>query len=154
VPDQPKMNQTISLHANVVSRAGEPLSRGDVSARITAPSGKARMVHFLSAGDEWGEFTGRFPADEPGKHQVRLVCKDTGATREAPLFVQGAAGERAGRPARPDVLEEIARVTRGKVVAAGNPEDAVQSLAELPDPPPSVRRVQLWSHPAVAGGMI
>ena len=61
--------------------------------------------------------------------------------------MQGAAAEQVGRPARPEVLEELARVTRGKVIEADKLDEVVRSLAELPDPPPSVRRVPLWCHP-------
>lgn len=154
VPDQPKMNQSVTFRANVMERSGEPLHNGDVSARITAPSGKAETVRFTSAGDEWGVFTGKFDALEPGKHQVTLTCRQTGASLETTFFVQGVAAERLGRPARPEVLEEVARVTRGKVIAADKVDDVVRSLAELPDPPPSVRHVQLWSHPALAAGLI
>src|SRR5436309_7761063 len=39
-PDQPQVRQTVSLNANVMERNGEPLSKCDVTARITAPSGK------------------------------------------------------------------------------------------------------------------
>ncbi|MDB5349864.1 MAG: hypothetical protein JWN86_1111 [Planctomycetota bacterium] len=154
VPDQPKMNQTLTLHANVMERSGEPLHNGEVSARITAPSGKTDVVRLASAGDEWGMFSGTFAAEEPGTHKVTLFCKQTGATLEATFYVQGVAAERIGRPARPEVMEEIARVTRGKVIAANKIDDVVQSLASLPDPPPSVRRVQLWSHPALAAVMV
>ena len=83
-----------------------------MTARITAPSGKSELVRFSSAGDEWGEFTGRFTALEAGSHRVTLFCKQTGATLEASFFVQGAAAEQVGRPARPEVMEELARVTR------------------------------------------
>src|SRR5207237_997209 len=153
-PDQPQVRQTVALHANVMERGGEPLSQGDVSARITAPSGRAETVHFTSAGGEWGVFHGRFTAAEPGRHDVTLVCKQTGATLETSVFVQGDTAERVGRPARPEVLEEIARVTRGQVLAPGKVDQLLQSLANLPDPPPSVRRVQLWSHPAFAGVVV
>ena len=37
----------------------------------------------------------------------------TGDTLDASFFVQGVATERLGKPARPEVLEEIARITRG-----------------------------------------
>jgi hypothetical protein len=154
VPDQPKMNQTVTLHANVMERSGEPLHNGEVSARITARSGKSELVQLGSAGDEWGVFAGRFIPEEPGTHQVTLFCKQTGASLEASFFVQGVAAERLGRPARPEVMEEVARVTRGKLIDVDKLEDVVRSLAELPDPPPSVRRVQLWSHPAVAAVLI
>ncbi|MBC7821733.1 MAG: hypothetical protein IAG10_33015, partial [Planctomycetaceae bacterium] len=50
-PDQPQMRQTLALHANVMERSGEPLTNGDVTARIVAPSGKAETVRFTSAGD-------------------------------------------------------------------------------------------------------
>src|SRR5205085_2520483 len=127
---------------------------GDVTARIVAPSGKAETVHFTSNGEEWGAFSGRFTAEEPGSHHLTLFCKQTNATLEASFFVQGVAAERMGRPARPEVLEEIARVTKGKVIAPDQIDEAVQSLADLPDPPPTVRRVQLWCHPALAGPFI
>jgi hypothetical protein len=154
VPDQPQMRQTLTLHANVTERGGEPLQKGDVTARITAPSGKVELVRLNSTGDEWGVFTGRFNAEEPGKHQVQLFCKQTGATLDASFYVQGAAVERVGKPARPEVLEELARVTHGKVIPADRIDDIVQSIAAIPDPPPSIHRVPLWSEPSTAGVLI
>jgi hypothetical protein len=154
VPDQPKLNQVLALHANVMDKGGEPLHGGDVTARITAPSGRAELVHFTSAGDEWGEFTGRFTPLETGSHRVTLFCKQTGATLEASFFVQGAAAEQVGRPARPEVMEELARVTGGKVIEVGKLDDVVRSLAELPEPPPLVRRLPLWCHPVTAVALI
>ena len=41
-PDQPRVGGILMLNANVMERSGEPLQRGDVSARITAPSGEIR----------------------------------------------------------------------------------------------------------------
>jgi hypothetical protein len=153
-PDQPQLDATLTLNANVMDRGGEPLQGGDVSARITAPSGKAERVDFVSSGDAWGAYSAQFTAREPGRHQVVLTCKQTGGVLETSFFVQGGTTERVGRPARPEVLEEIARVTRGKVIRADRPEEIVSSLASLPDPAPSIRRVQLWSHPFTAGMFI
>jgi len=150
-PDQPQVRQTLVLHANVMESSGEPLANGDVTARITAPSGQSETVRFTSAGDEWGVFDGRFTTKEPGKHQVRLFCKQTNATLDTSFFVQGDAAEMPGKPARPEVMEELARVTHGKVLAPDKIDQLVQSLASLPEPSPSIRRVQLWSHPATAG---
>jgi hypothetical protein len=150
-PEQPQMRQTITLNANVMEPSGEPLSKGDVTARIVPPSGKAETIRFTSTGDEWGAFSARFTAEEPGPHQLTLVCKQTNATLETSFFVQGIAAERIGRPARPEVLEEIARVTRGKTLAVEQHDQILRSLAALPEPPASVRRVQLWCHPVLAG---
>ena len=52
------------------------------------------------------------------------------------------------------MLEELARVTGGKVIEVGKLEEVVRSLAELPDPPPSVRRIPLWSHPVLGAALI
>ena len=153
-PEQPQVRQTIALNANVMEKSGEPLPKGDVTARIVAPSGKAESVRFTSSGDEWGAFASRFTAEEPGKHDVVLTCKQTGATLEASFYVQGVAIERIGRAARPEVLEEIARVSKGQVIALERLEQVLQSLAALPEPLPSVRRVQLWCHPIVASFLI
>ncbi len=153
-PEQPRIDQTMTLNANVMDPRGEPLSGGDVTARIVAPSGRGKTVRLTSLENEWGAFAGRFTAEEPGPHRVTLACKQTSATLDASFFVQGADTERIGRPARPEVMEEIARVTQGRIVAADKLEEVVCSLSGLPDPPPSVRRVQLWSHPIVAGTLI
>ena len=59
-----------------------------------------------------------------------------------------------GRPARTEVLEEIARVTRGTVLSAGNLGQVIDYVSELPDRPPSVRRIPLWSNPVTAGLLV
>jgi hypothetical protein len=153
-PEQPQVRQTVVLKANVMERSGEPLAAGDVFARIVAPSGKAQTVRFASTGEEWGEFTAPFTPEEPGRHELTLSCKQTSATLDAALFVQGAEIERLGRAARPEVLAEIARVTRGQVIEPARLEQMLQSLAALPEPPPDVRRLQLWSHPATIAVMV
>jgi hypothetical protein len=154
VPDQPQIRQTLTFDANVMEKSGEPLHNGRVTARITAPSGATETVRLSTSGDEWGMFTGRFTPKEPGKHQIDLTCQETGAKLEASFFVQGEAVERAGKPARPEVLEELARVTEGKVVAADQLQQVLDSLAKLPEPPPLVRRLPIWSHPLPAAVMI
>ena len=76
-------------------------------------------------------FAGRFTAVEPGKHQVILSCRQTDASLETTFYVQGVATERVGRPARPEVLEEIARVTRGNVDLAAYERSALAFLEEV-----------------------
>ena len=153
-PDQPQMRQTLALHANVMERKRRAARqrRRDRPHRGPVGQGRNGAVHVHRR--RMGRFHGRFTAEEPGKHEVTLSCKQTGATLETSFFVQGVAAERVGRPARPEVLEEIARVTRGKVIEPNKLDEIVQSLANLPEPPPSIRRVQLWSHPALAAGLI
>jgi uncharacterized membrane protein len=155
-PEQPQLGQSLALDARVAQASGEPLSRGDVAARITAPSGAVETVRFAPpAGEgEWGVFAATFKPREPGRHDVQLACKETGDTLEASFFVQGSTAEGIGRAARPEVLAEIAQVTKGKLVPPGEIASIIESLSKLPEPPPSVRRLQLWCHPVVAMSLV
>jgi uncharacterized membrane protein len=153
-PDQPQLRKSITLKANVMEPSGEPLSKGEVVARIVAPSGNAQTIQFTPLGDEWGAFMGRYISEEPGKHEVTLSCRETEASLEASFFVQGADKEPVGRSARPEVIEEISRVTRGKVVEAGDLTEILNTFQNMPDPPPSVRRLQIWCHPVTASVII
>ena len=153
-PEQPQVRQTIAIKANVMETSGEPLSKGTVSARIVAPSGRTDTVSMKIAGDEWGAFAGSYTPSEPGNHAVTLRCKETNTTMDATLFVQGAILEQTGKPARPEVIEELARVSRGRVLKNASTEDIVKAVGQVPEPPRQLRRVQLWSHPLVALLMI
>jgi len=154
-PDQPRLRQTLAMHANVMESSGEPLTSGEVTARITAPSGKMETVRFNpSSEDEWGVFRGRYTTEEVGRHEVTLFCKETSASLDASFFVQGDTLEKIGRPARPEVLEEIARVTGGKMLAANDLDAVLRSVATLPEPPVAIRRTSLWSHPLMIGTMV
>ncbi|MCU0706759.1 MAG: hypothetical protein MUF23_00545 [Pirellula sp.] len=151
-PDSPSIGQTITLRANVMQASGEPLAEGDVTARIESPSGKVDVVRLSSGGDEsWGAFEGRYTADEPGSHRVTLFCKQTSESLETSFFVQGASRERIGQAARPKVLEELARLTGGQVLSLAERERWFDALRAIPEPPSTIRRVPLWSHPATVG---
>jgi uncharacterized membrane protein len=155
-PEQPELGQALALDARVSTSSGEPLVRGEVAARITTPSGRVETVRFLPpAGDaEWGVFAGSFTPQEPGRHEVTLTCRETADTLEASVFVQGSAEEGIGGVARPEVLAEIAQVTRGRLVPQEDVAGLVDALAALPEPAPEVRRLQVWCHPLVAATLV
>ncbi|MFO0917226.1 MAG: hypothetical protein U0872_02805 [Planctomycetaceae bacterium] len=152
--DQPQVRQSLAIHAHVMHPGGEPLSQGDVHVKITTPSGKSESIRLIAEGEEWGVFHGQFTTTEPGRHTALLSCAQTQATLESSFYVQGVAGEQIGRAARPEVLEEIARITGGQILKADRWDELIQSLKELPEPTPSIRRVQLWCHPACAGALM
>lgn len=153
-PEQPHVRQTLTLSANVMEKSGEPVTRGEVVARITSPTGKVETVRFESTGDEWGAFSGRYQVEEPGPHQIALTCKETGALLETSFYVQGQTGERIGRPARPEVIEELARLTQGQILRPEETDKLRQAIASLPEPPLSVKRLQIWCHPLAAGALV
>lgn len=153
-PEQPEIGQTIALNAHVMEPGGEPVSNGDVFARITSPKGNVETVRFTPENNEWGVFHGHYTPEEPGKYSLRLSCQQTGASLETSFFVQGQTLEEIGKPARPEVLEEIARVTNASMVNPYEIDEIVRSLVNRPLPPMSVRRLQLWSHPLSAALVI
>lgn len=154
-PDRPRTGAVLSLNANVTSLTGEPLRDGVVVAQITAPSGKAASVRLISAGeDAWGLFTGNFTPAEPGEYRVQLSCADAGSALATTISVQGTSREKRGQPAKPEVLREIAQLTRGNVLDSANPSAVVAAVAALPQAGPQERRVQIWAHPAWAGFLI
>ena len=153
-PDQPQVRKTLTFSAHVMDKGGEPLQKGDVLVTVNSPSGKVDAVRLNAEGEQWGVFQGRFTPQEPGKHEVSVLCQQTGVKLDTNLFVRGEAIEQVGKPARPDVLEEIAAVSRGKAVEPSGVDEIINLLASLPEPEPSLRRVQLWSHPLIFLGLV
>lgn len=153
-PDRPQTNATLTLNANVISGSGEPMREGVVMASLTAPSGTISSVRLTPGEDSWGLFTGSFIPSEPGEYRVHLDSADAGASLDAVIAVQGASRERLGKPARPEVLREIAQITRGQLLAHTDTAALIQAVNTLTVVQPIERRVPLWAHPAWAGMII
>lgn len=161
-PDRPRVRSTIALNANVMDASGAPLGDATVLARIEAPSGRIQRIRFEpateSSGDSidrdaWGLYSATFQPKEPGRHRATLICEETGATLEAEIPVVGDPLEQIGRPARFDVMEELAQMTRGEALQAVTLDVLAKRLLELPPPQPLITRLRLWAHP-VLGGLI
>ena len=154
-PDRPRTGGTLTLNANVISLTGEPLREGAVIAEIVSATGKPTSVRLLPAGAEaWGLFTGVFTPTEPGDYKVRLTCAEAGTALETIVSVQGTRKEKRGQPARPEVLREIAQLTRGQFIESTDPTAILAAVSALPPQEMTERRLQLWAHPAWAGILI
>lgn len=154
-PDRPRAGGSITLNANIIAMTGEPLREGVVIAQIAAPSGKTTSLRLTAAGEEaWGLFSGSFTPGEPGDHHVRLTSADAGEALDTVISVQGVSREKRGQPIRLDILEEIAQLTRGRVIRDLNPEAVLDAVRQLPEPAPLEHRLLLWAHPAWAGFII
>ncbi len=155
-PEQPEVGQAVALDATVSDAVGEPVVSGMVTVTIKPPSGAVERVQLAAPGEQgqWGVFSGGWTPREPGSHSLQLACAEAGAPLEASVFVQAAPGEAVGEAARPDVMEEIARLTQGSVTPPDRLEDLIVSLAGLPDSPPEVHRLRLWAHPAALATLV
>jgi hypothetical protein len=155
-PEQPEVGQGVSFDANVIDATGEPVQTGTVTVLVTAPSGATETVRLAAPGEQgsWGVFSGNWTPREPGSHALALACVGTGDRLETSVFVQGVPGEAVGEAARPDVLEEIARLTQGSVATPDALQELLGALAKLPESEPEVRRLKLWAHPAVLATLV
>ena len=154
-PDRPKTGEVLTLNANVMSVGGEPLRSANVVVQVKAPSEKIESIRLRAGGeDQWGLFTGSFSPAEPGDYQLTMTCAENGGTLESSITVQGSLREKVGQPVRLDVMDEIARITRGSLIEKADMDLILGKISELPDPEPIERRMLIWAHPGWIGMII
>jgi hypothetical protein len=154
-PDRPEAGNVLTLNANIMSNAGDPLRSGTAVVQVVAPSGQTDSIRLAPAGDDaWGLFTGSFNPTEGGQYKLVSTCAETGGRLETTIAVQGQEKEKIGQPARTDVLKEIAQVTRGELTSVSEIQKLVDRIAAMPEPEPIIRRFRLWSHPAWGGAIV
>ena len=153
-PDRPHVDDVLTLNANVIDNFGGPLDRGTVIVQAISPSGKTETIR-LQPGieDALGLFVGTFSPTESGNYRLVATSSETGASVQTELSVQGLNREQQGRLARFDVLDEIAKITDGKLVSIDEVGTLLDHLAALPEPEPIIKRTRIWANP-FWGGMI
>ncbi len=146
-PENPEPGDTVAIHANAFDPNGAPLEKGTVAVDLTAPDGRSRRIDLQKNESAWGAFSGRFKVDLPGAWKIRATA---GGAEDKPLettfMAQGVEIEKVGQPARPEVLDEMARVSRGRSIQPAQLADLVREITALPEPRPLETRIPLWSH--------
>ena len=154
-PDRPNVDDVLTLNANAIDNVGGPLDSGTVVVQAISPSGKTQTIQLQPGTEDLaGLFVGSFVPKEPGNYRLLASSSETGASVQTDLSVQGLNREQQGRLARFDVLEEIAKITDGKLVAISEVPNLLEYLAALPEPEPTVHRTRIWAHPLWAGILI
>ena len=146
-PERPEPGTSVTLNANAFDPNGAPLKEGSVTVDITSPDGRSQRIELQKNESAWGAYSGRFKADMPGAWKLRATA--TGAEDkplETTILAQGAELEKIGQPARPEVLEEMAKVSRGRIIQPAQLADLIKEINALPEPRPLEIRIPLWSH--------
>ena len=154
-PERPEPGASVTLNANAFDPNGAPLKEGTVAVDLTAPDGRTQRIELQKNDTAWGAFSGRFKVDLPGTWKLRATA--TGAEDkplETIILVQGTEIEKIGQPARPEVLEEMAKVSRGRVIQPAQLADLIQEINALPAPRPLENRIPLWSHWATIAALV
>ena len=122
---------------------------------ITDPDGKTKRIELQKNDSEWGSFSGRFRVDLPGAWKLRAAASGAAdLPTETTILAQGVDIEKIGQPARPGVLEEISRVSRGRSILPNQLPDLIKEIDALPEPRPLENRIPLWSHWATLAVMV
>lgn len=154
-PDRPHVDDAVMLNANVNDPLGAPMDRGSMIVQAISPSGKTQTIHLQPGeGDAIGLFTGSFVPKESGNYQLIASSTETGASVQTELSVQGLNREQQGRLARFEVLDEIAKITDGRLVSITEVRSLLDDLAALPEPEPTIHRTRIWAHPLWAGLLV
>ena len=154
-PDRPNVDDVLTLNANAIDNVGGPLDSGSVVVQAISPSGKTQTIRLQPGTEDLaGLFVGSFVPKEPGNYRLLASSSETGASVQTDLSVQGLNREQQGRLARFDVLDEIAKITEGKLVPVSEVPSLLEHLAALPEPAPTVHRTRLWAHPIWAGILV
>ncbi|MCA9151869.1 MAG: hypothetical protein KDA92_21350, partial [Planctomycetales bacterium] len=153
-PDRPTSGNVVTLNATVLDAAGAPLVNGEVAATLVDPQGATTQLKFQSAGDGWGLYQSRFRPETSGDYRLTVHCDTTSSSLETVIPVQGTQREMVGKPARPDVLAEIAAITRGAVIPAERIDSICDVVLQLPPREATVRRKAIWASPWWAGTLI
>lgn len=154
-PDRPRSGDTVTLLVNAISEGGEPLQQGTVSTQVRGPDGQMTTVNLMKDSSEaWGPFRGSFVAETGGQYQLQTRCRETGSDLDSIINVQGTPLEQIGRPARLDVMREIAAITNGKMTTAQGVDEIIHAIGNLPTTEPILRRKPLWCHPIWVASLI
>ena len=154
-PERPEPGASVTIHANAFDSNGAPLAKGTVAIDLTSPDGRGQRLELQKNASAWGAFSGRFKVDQPGAWKIRATA--SGAEDQplaTTLLAQGAELEKSGQPARPEVLEEMARVSRGRVIQPAQLTELVKEITALPEPRPLESRIPLGSHWATLVALI
>ncbi len=146
-PERPEPGATVTLNANAFDANGAPLEKGIVAIDLTAPDGRTQRIDLQKNESAWGAFNGRFKVDLPGAWKIRATVSGAeDKPLETSLLAQGVEIEKTGQPARPEVLDEMARISRGRIIQPAQIADLIKEINALPEPRPLETRIPLWSH--------
>jgi hypothetical protein len=146
-PERPSPGDSVTLSANAFDKNGAPLNDGKVAINLTSPQGSSRMIELIKDDNAWGSFRGRFPIDAPGAWKLTAnIVGDDAKPVTTTILAQTIDLEKTGQPARPEVLEELSRIAKARMISPQALENLIKEINALPEPRPLENRIPLWHH--------
>ncbi len=146
-PERPSPGDTVTLSANAFDKNGAPLNDGKVLINLTSPQGSSRMIELTKDNNNWGSFSGRFIIDAPGAWKLSAnIADDDSKPVVTTILAQTVDLEKTGQPALPEVLQELSRISKGRMIQPAALESLIKEINALPEPRPLENRIPLWHH--------
>ncbi|MGB1130272.1 MAG: hypothetical protein ACPG4K_09480 [Haloferula sp.] len=146
-PERPVPGDIVTINANAFDPNGAPLEEGQVLIDATLPDGRNEQLALEQNDTGWGAFSGRLRITQPGEWKLSArIVGDESPPVETKLLAQGVELEKIGQPAKPEVLEEMARIARGRMIEPALLAELIREVQALPDPKPIENRISIWSH--------
>jgi uncharacterized membrane protein len=152
-PENPAAGDRISLHATVFGPGGAPVENASVTVGLVDEKKRTETVELTPDAGGWGTFAGTFTPRSGGKLEVLVRCRETGKQITSALTVSVPRTEKTGRPARADVLKELADITGGRCGTYAELDRVVEEIRALPEQKPEPERFRLWCS-AWWGGLL
>lgn len=154
-PERPVPGDVVTLNANAFEATGAPLQEGAVVIDLTAPDGSSQRFELNRSDASWGAFTGRFKVTMPGIWNIDARTTDsTEGSVSAKLVAQGTQLEKTGHPAKPHVLDELARISGGRLVTPDQLVDLLEEIETLPEPRPQIIPDPIWADWRLSGALV
>ncbi len=155
-PDRPKPGDLVTLSVNAFDTNGVPLRDGNVEVKITSPDNTKKTIILDRSEGKWGAFTGGFDVDQPGEWKVTAGIEgDILAEKvSTSIIAQGDKIEKVGKPVNADLLEEMARITKGSLITPDTLNNLSNIIDNLPAKTPLETRYPLWAHLALLISLI
>ncbi|MDP0492329.1 MAG: hypothetical protein Q7Q71_14870 [Verrucomicrobiota bacterium JB023] len=154
-PERPKPGDTVTITANAFDTNGAPIKEGTLPLKLVAPSGNtSRLALEAEEGENpWGSFSGSFRVSQSGPWQIEAFLPDDPEDQprlSTTVLAQEDQLEKIGQPARPEILAEVASLSRGTIASPDDLPNLLEKLQLLPTPRPQVIPLRLWAHPWTA----
>lgn len=146
-PDRPKLGKVVSLSANAFDANGVPLKEGNVYVDVTDPNGKYKRYIMERSEGNWGAFSSRFTVDTPGEWKLVAGILDDESAKpvSTSVIALGDSIEKVGKPINMDLLKELARITKGEMIAPEALNSIADKINALPEKQPLENITPIWS---------
>ena len=147
-PERPRPGDTLTVTAMVSDKLGAPLQNGEVFLYITTPEGSSSRVQMDTMDHTWGSFTASVKINRPGTWKLTASSSaEPDKSVTLPVITMSETLEKIGSPVNTALMEEMASITRGRMVKAEEIQRLIKEIRDLPVPPPMETRILLWCNP-------